>query len=89
MQGYQVVRPAALLPAVAVDFAFCLLVGFYAMTSRDRTVIIVVAILVIAGLEGVAIARNIDGAALASALMTIAGLAGYQVKSLRVKRQSK
>jgi len=59
------------------------------MTSRDRTVIIVVAILVIAGLEGVAIARNIDGAALASALMTIAGLAGYQVKSLRVKRQSK
>ena len=46
----------------------------------------VIAIIAICILEGIALARGIDGAALSGALALIAGLGGYAV---RVKRDKK
>lgn len=47
----------------------------------------IAAIVVIGGLEAVAIVNGIDGAALAAACTVIAGLGGYQVKSVRDRRR--
>lgn len=48
-----------------------------------------VAIVVIGALEGIALAMHINGAALAGALVIIAGLGGYQVKSWRERRRNR
>ena len=47
-----------------------------------------VAILVIGGLEAAAIAKGINGAALAGALVIIASLGTWQAKAARDRRQS-
>jgi len=45
----------------------------------DSAKLKIVAIIAIACLEGIALALGVDGAALATVLVVIAGLAGYEV----------
>lgn len=49
----------------------------------------IVAMICIAGLEALAIMRDIDGAVLGIVIAAIAGLGGYEIKVLREKRKEK
>lgn len=54
---------------------------------EDKTVKEIVVIVCIAGLEALAMLLGIDGAMLALAIGALAGLAGYELKAIRVSRQ--
>lgn len=47
----------------------------------DKIIISATAILVIGGLEAIALLKNIDGALFGLVIAAIAGIAGYQVKA--------
>ena len=53
---------------------------------RDETILKIVAIAAICVLEGVALSRGIDGAALATVFVAIGGLAGYEAGKTRTKK---
>ncbi len=53
------------------------------MTKTLKALTPILAILVIGALEAYAISRGINGVILAGAVAVIAGLGGYEIKSLR------
>lgn len=50
---------------------------------KDKTIIVLTAIACVTALECVALSQGIDGAAFASVLVVIGGLAGYEIKAKR------
>jgi len=54
---------------------------------EDNTIKAIVAMGCITVLEAVALATGIDGLMLVSAIGALAGIAGYEIKSVLIKRQ--
>ena len=56
------------------------------MTFNEKTLIL--AIIIIGGLEGIALYKGIDGKGLSVAIAAIAGLAGYKIRDLWPTKKS-